>query len=144
MQPREFLTESQEELIVQAIEQAELQTSGEIRIHLESSCTGDHFQRVQEVFVELGMHETAQRNGVLIYVAYDDHALYVIGDEGINTQVESDFWQCTVDAMLDEFRKGDFCAGLLAGVNRAGERLATLFPRTADQRNELSNTLSKG
>jgi uncharacterized membrane protein len=144
MQPRDFLSEADEQQIVHAIEQAEELTSGEIRIHLESTFSGDHFQRAQEIFVELGMHETAQRNGVLIYVAYDDHALYVIGDEGINSRVETDFWTCTVDAMLEKFRQDAFCEGLLAGVNRAGERLATLFPRTINQQNELANTLSKG
>lgn len=144
MQPRDFLTEDDELAVIKAIEHAEEKTSGELRIHLESSCTSDHYERAKEIFAELEMHATAQRNGVLIYVAYDDHVLFILGDEGINALVEDDFWQCTVDAMLEEFQKGSFRNGLLAGVKRAGERLAALFPPMSASQNELTNTISKG
>lgn len=141
----EFLTPTEEKEIVEAITRAEEKTSGEIRIHIEHSSNGlSTDARAAAVFHHLKMDETALRNGVLIYIAVHDHAFVILGDQGINTKVEADFWDCTRDVMLEHFKKGEFKQGLISGVTRAGERLAEFFPWENGNRNELPNEISRG
>jgi uncharacterized membrane protein len=142
--PIEFFTQQEEQEIIAAIKEAENNTSGEIRVHLEQHTDDDHFERSKTVFCELGMDQTALRNGVLIYLATEDHVFYILGDKGINEVVEHDFWDCTRDAMLMKFKSGDFKQGLIDGILRAGERLKTHFPDNGKLENELSDTISKG
>ena len=124
---------------------AEQATSGEIRVHIERTVPGgDAVARAKELFVELGMSATALRNGVLIYVAAEDHKFAICGDKGIDEVVEDDFWDCTKDAMQDEFRHGRFKQGLIDGISRAGSRLRQYFPGRHDDTNELPNEISNG
>ena len=139
-----FLTKEEEQEIVQAIQIAEKDTSGEIRVHIEKTTSIDAFDRALEVFHLLKMDETALKNGVLIYLAVDDHSFVICGDEGINNVVENDFWDCTKDAMLAHFKTGNFKQGLIDGILRAGDRLKTHFPYVEGDENELSNEISKG
>jgi len=90
------------------------------------------------------MHQTALRNGVLIYLATDDHQFAIIGDAGIDQKVPEDFWESTKDMMLDSFRKGDYVSGLIAGIEKAGEQLGRYFPRRSDDVNELPNDIYFG
>ena len=140
----DFLTKEEEQEIVQAIQIAEKDTSGEIRVHIENTTSIDAFDRALEVFHLLKMDETALKNGVLIYLAVDDHSFVICGDEGINNVVENDFWDCTKDAMLAHFKTGNFKQGLIDGILRAGDRLKTHFPYVEGDENELSNEISKG
>ena len=140
----DFLTKEEEQEIVEAIRIAEKNTSGEIRIHIEKSTSLDAFDRAKEVFHELRMDETDLKNGVLIYLAVDDHHFIICGDKGINDLVETDFWDCTRDVMASQFKKGDFKQGLVDGILRAGERLKKYFPWQEGDTNELSNEISKG
>ncbi len=140
----DFLTKEEEQEIVQAIQIAEKDTSGEIRVHIEKTTSTDAFDRALEVFHLLKMDETALKNGVLIYLAVDDHSFVICGDEGINNVVENDFWDCTKDAMLAHFKTGNFKQGLIDGILRAGDRLKTHFPYVEGDENELSNEISKG
>ena len=140
----DFLTKEEEQEIVQAIQIAEKDTSGEIRVHIEKTTSIDAFDRALEVFHLLKMDETALKNGVLIYLAVDDHSFVICGDEGINNVVENDFWDCTKDAMLAHFKTGNFKQGLIDGILRAGDRLKTHFPYVESDENELSNEISKG
>ncbi len=145
MSPEAFLTASQEKEVVKAIREAESLTSGEIRVHLEPTVPGgDAVARAKELFLELGMSATALRNGVLIYVATDDHKFAICGDKGINDVVEDDFWDCTKDAIQEQFRQGNFTQGLIAGIARAGQRLQQYFPGRHDDTNELPNEISNG
>ena len=112
----DFLTKEEEQEIVQAIQIAEKDTSGEIRVHIEKTTSIDAFDRALEVFHLLKMDETALKNGVLIYLAVDDHSFVICGDEGINNVVENDFWDCTKDAMLAHFKTGNFKQGLIDGI----------------------------
>ena len=89
---KEFINKEQQQSIVKAIEEAELNTSGEIRVHIESKCKSDAVSRAIYVFNYLKMYDTAQRNGVLVYVAWESRKLAIIGDVGINRRVPSDFW----------------------------------------------------
>ena len=139
-----FLTKEEEQEIVQAIQIAEKNTSGEIRVHIEKSTSMDTFDRALEVFHLLKMDETQLKNGVLIYLAVENKSFVICGDEGINDLVENDFWDCTKDAMLLHFKKGNFKQGLVDGILRAGERLKTHFPYVEGDENELSNEISKG
>ena len=140
----DFLTKEEEQAIVEAIRMAEKETSGEIRVHIEKTTSIDAFDRALEVFHLLKMDETALKNGVLIYLAVDDHSFVICGDEGINNVVENDFWDCTKDAMLAHFKTGNFKQGLIDGILRAGDRLKTHFPYVEGDENELSNEISKG
>ena len=140
----DFLTAQEEQEIVEAIQTAEKNTSGEIRVHIEKTTSIDAFDRALEVFNLLKMDETALKNGVLIYLAVADKSFVICGDEGINDVVENDFWDCTKDLMLLQFKKGNFKQGLIDGILKAGERLKTYFPHEGNDVNELSNEISKG
>ena len=140
----DFLTQQEEQAIVEAIIKAEKNTSGEIRVHIESTTDLDHYERALAVFEQLKMHETEQKNGVLIYLAVADKSFVILGDEGINSIVETGFWDKTKDVMVEQFKKGDFKQGLIDGILSAGNELKKHFPWTADDTNELSNEISKG
>lgn len=140
----DFLSKEDEQEIVEAIRIAEKNTSGEIRVHIEKTTSLDAFDRAKEVFHELRMDETELKNGVLIYLAIDDHHFIICGDKGINDLVEPDFWDCTRDLMASHFKKGDFKQGLVDGILRAGDRLQKYFPWQKGDTNELSNEISKG
>jgi uncharacterized membrane protein len=140
----DFLTTEQEQEIVNAIRTAEKNTSGEIRVHIEKSTKLDVFDRAKEVFHMLKMDNTKAQNGVLIYVAVEDRTFVIYGDEGINQVVEDDFWDTTRDAILTQFKKGDFKQGLVDGILKAGKALAVHFPWDQHNKNELSDTISKG
>ena len=139
-----FLSKEDEQEIVQAIVSAEKNTSGEIRVHIEERSEKAPLDRAQEVFFELHMNETKDRNGVLFYVCVADKKFAIIGDEGIDKVVESDFWDCTKDTVISNFKEANFKNGLVEGVLRAGERLKKYFPYQSDDVNELSNEISKG
>lgn len=137
-----FLTEEEKQEIVLAITEAEKNTSGEIKVHIESQSQKPPLERAQEVFLSLGVHQTKARNGVLIYVCIQSQSLAIIGDEGIHRVVEEDFWNSTRDLILSHFKNQDFKEGLVQGVLKAGERLKTFFPYQSDDTNELSNEIS--
>ncbi len=139
-----FLSKEDEQEIVQAIVSAEKNTSGEIRVHIEERSEKAPLDRAQEVFFELHMNETKDRNGVLFYVCVADKKFAIIGDEGIDKVVESDFWDCTKDIVISNFKEANFKNGLVEGILRAGERLKKYFPYQSDDVNELSNEISKG
>lgn len=142
---RDIITEEQEKEITEAIGQAELNTSGEIRVHIEDDCPGEPLDRAVEVFAALHMHQTKLRNGVLFYVALKSHKFAVIGDGGINAVVPDTFWDETKAAVLAEFKDENYSAGLVKGIIMAGEQLRTFFPYDADSdTNELSNDISFG
>ncbi|MFT4577106.1 MAG: putative membrane protein [Polaribacter sp.] len=140
----QFLTKDEEQEIVSAIKTAETKTSGEIRIHIEATSETGPFERALVVFEELEMQNTEQRNGVLLYIAVNDHQFAICGDEGIDKVVADDFWDCTRDIMASHFKKGHFKEGIVAGVLNAGEQLKRFFPWQTDDTNELSNEISKG
>jgi uncharacterized membrane protein len=140
----DFFTREQRDDIKQAIMNAELDTSGEIRVHIDSKCKGDVMERALEVFRQLKMHETELRNGVLFYLAVKNRKFAVIGDEGINKVVPDDFWDNLKLDMLDNFREEKFTEGLIEGISRTGEYLKKHFPYQTDDINELSDDISFG
>ncbi|TDQ21854.1 TPM domain-containing protein [Tenacibaculum caenipelagi] len=141
---KDFLTAKEEEEIVLAIRQAERNTSGEIRVHIERTTDVPHYDRALEVFRMLKMFNTQQRNAVLLYIAVDDHKFVIYGDEGINKVVPENFWETTKEVIQKQFQKGDFKQGIIDGVLKAGKELQAHFPWTVDNEDELSNEVSKG
>lgn len=140
----DFLTKSEEEEIIEAIRQAEDNTSGEIRVHIEAHDFGNAKKRAIEVFHFLKMDNTKLQNGVLIYIAVNDKSFAIYGDKGINRVVESDFWDCTKNTMQEHFKNGVFKKGIIEGVLNAGKQLHNHFPWEHLDTNELSNEISKG
>jgi len=140
----DFLTSEEEQEIVAAIGKAEKNTSGEIRVHIEKETSIAAIDRAVEVFQKLHMENTAERNGVIIYVAVKSHQFAIYGDKGINEKVAADFWNCTKDIMAAHFKNGHFKQGLIDGILNAGEQLKKHFPYQDNDTDELSNEISKG
>jgi uncharacterized membrane protein len=130
--------------IVRAIVEAESNTSGEIRVHVEISYNGKLLDRAATVFARLGMHKTALRNGVLFYLAVKKRQFAVIGDAGINRAVPPAFWDEIRSLMEVHFKKSEFAEGLSKGIIMTGEQLKRHFPYSQDDVNELPNELSFG
>ena len=136
-----IFTEQEQELIANAISEAEKATSGEIRIAVEKHCKGHAIERAGSYFSKLGMDKTAKHNGVLIYLAYEDHKFAIIGDRGIHQLVPPDFWETTQVAMKAHFLGGNIVQGIIAGIVLAGEKLALYFPFEGEDINELPNDI---
>ena len=142
MSARSFFTKEEQHNIVAAIKEAELNTSGEIRVHIENHCKEEALERAAEVFYDLKMDRTAARNGILFYLAVKDHKFAIIGDEGINKEVEHDFWNDIKDEMTSNFKENKFAEGLIAGILKCGDKLKKYFPYQNDDVNELSDDIS--
>lgn len=142
MKAKELFTDELQKQIVQAIEQAELNTSGEVRVHVDDNCKGDVLDRAAFVFEKLEMHKTELRNGVLFYLAVQDRKFAILGDAGINKKVPSDFWEEIKSDVINHFKSGDFAGGLSAGIIKSGEQLKAHFPYQEDDVNELDNEIS--
>lgn len=142
MKAKDFLTKDECRRLVEAIDRAERETSGEIRIHIESHCEDDPKERALRTFRILNMSRTAERNGVLIYVASLSHKFAVIGDRGINAKVPAGFWKDVVAAIGANFSKGLYAEGLLEAVEMTGRKLKEYFPYSKDDVNELPNDIS--
>jgi uncharacterized membrane protein len=135
------------EAIADAVAAAERETAGEIRVHLErrlprAVAGGDALVRATELFTRLGMHATDARNGVLIYLAIDDHKLAIAGDAGVHARVGDEYWRRIRDAMVERLRRGEARGAVLHAVTEVGEILRRFFPRRPDDRNELSDRVS--
>ena len=124
-----LLTEENKQKILTAIQHAEKNTSGEVRVHIEPRVKNESaLDRAVEVFYELGMEATKLRNGVLVYVALDDRQFAIIGDQGIHEKVGDDFWDAEKDRMTDYFKQGDIIGGIVYFVEQIGEKLSAYFP----------------
>jgi uncharacterized membrane protein len=137
-----FFTREQQEAIVRAIGEAEHASSGEIRVHIETSCKADVLDEAAWLFRKLGMHRTADRNGVLIYLALKERRFAIIGDTGINAVVPPGFWDNIRDHMKQRFSEDLFTEGLTEGIIMAGEQMKEHFPHAKEDINELTDTIS--
>lgn len=142
MSPEKYFTQEQKDAMVAAVQQAEKDTSGEIRIHVENLCKQEVLDRAAKVFAELKMHKTALRNGVLVYIALENKKLAIIGDAGINAKVPTDFWDNIKNRMVEQFRAGKVCDGICEAVQEAGKQLKQYFPCQEDDVNELPDEIS--
>jgi len=141
---KEFFTPADQESIRKAIADAELDTSGEIRVHIESQCRGEVLDCAAYLFEKLGMKKTEQRNGVLIFLAIQDKKFAILGDSGINAVVPANFWDEIKESMGISFRQGKFTEGLVNAIRSAGQQLKQHFPYQLNDINELSNDISFG
>ncbi len=128
--------------ISSAIGEVEKTTSGEIRVDIrqrrtrkEKKLSLEHI--AQKEFHHLGMTKTKHHTGVLIFLLLEDREFHILADEGIHSKVNSDTWQKIADSMSAKFAKGEFKEGVIEGVRSVGKVLATHFPRTPDDINEL-------
>lgn len=140
----DFFTPEQQEDIKHAIQSAELDTSGEIKVHIENTCPGEVLDRAALIFNKLGMNKTELRNGVLFYLAVANRKFAVIGDAGINAFVEKDFWDRLKSRMADYFRQNQFTEGLMMAIHETGLELKKYFPYKTNDINELDDEISFG
>lgn len=143
---KEFFTHEEKELIVRAVRDAEMQTSGEIRVYVESRCRYvDPMDQAAEIFFGLKMDQTKDRNGVLVYIALRDRQLAIFGDEGIHREVGKEFWEKEVREMITEFRADHYAEGIAKVVTDIGNALKTYFPYEGTKdKNELSDDIVFG
>jgi uncharacterized membrane protein len=141
---RAILSSDDLEAVARAVAEAERQTSAEVRVHLDHSCEGDALQQAIKVFERLGMHRTAARNGVLIYISVTDRKLAVIGDKGIHERVGEAYWQALVAAVRERLKQQQSRDGLVHALVEVGRELSRHFPRRPDDKNELPNQASLG
>jgi uncharacterized membrane protein len=137
-----FFTREEHILIRDAIKEAEGETSGEIRVHIETNLSGNVLDRAAWIFKRIGMHETQNRNGVLFYFAVQNKKFAIIGDGGINSKVTENFWDKIKKVLQEHFRNGKYTQGLIEGILMAGMQLKEHFPRQNDDKNELPDEIS--
>lgn len=144
--PPQFFSAEEQSQIVAAIQKAELRTSGEVRVYVESHCKYvDPIDRAVEIFYGLQMERTALRNGVLVYVAMKDRQLAVFGDENIYKTAGAEFWKEEVRHMLASFNKQDYALGIATVVLEIGEALEKYFPYDGvTDKNELPDEIVFG
>jgi uncharacterized membrane protein len=143
---KEFFTAEEKHRVVEAVRQAEHRTSGEIRVFVESRCRYvDAIDRAAEIFFNLEMQKTEQRNAVLIYVAMKDRQLAIFGDQGIHEKVTDEYWRAKVQKMIGKFNKDDYADGISHCVLDIGEALHNHFPYDKQHdKNELPDDIVFG
>jgi uncharacterized membrane protein len=143
---KSFFNTEEKQLIVEAIQQAEKKTSGEIRVFVESKCSYmNALDRATEIFAKEKMYATVDRNAVLVYVAIKDRQLAIFGDEGIHSRVGDEYWSEAVKNMISHFNKENFVQGIRECVLEVGEALVKHFPYNKDSdKNELPDDIMFG
>ncbi len=146
---RALFSETDFEAIAGAVAEVERATSAEIRVHLErrvprpgKTADADALSRARSVFSQLGMHRTALRHGILIYLALEDRQVAIVGDEGVHARVGGAYWDGIRDLMVERLRRGEPRAAVVDAVRELGPSLARHFPRRPDDSNELSDRVS--
>jgi uncharacterized membrane protein len=142
---RQFFTPAEQQRMVEAIQKAEKNTSGEVRVFIESKCKYvDPVDRAQEVFFSLKMDQTKDRNAVLLYMAMDDRQLALFADEGIYQRLGSEYWNKQVKKIISAFTKNDYTGGICLIVEDIGKALQDHFPYAANDKNELPDDIIFG
>ncbi len=141
---KRFFTKEEQEKILNAILNAEMDTSGEIRVHIETTLKGDVLDRAAFLFKKLKMDRTELRNGVLFYLAVKSRKFAIVGDVGINKEVPENFWNDIKEKMAEYFKQNKFTEGLVYGISETGKHLKKHFPHHLDDINELPDDISFG
>lgn len=139
---KNFFNTAEQELIVSAIKTAELNTSGEIRVHIENYCFGNSLIKAERIFKKLGMSDTKERNGILIYIAAVSRKIAIVGDKGIHEKLGKEYWDNIVNSIVESFRNNCKGEGLSNGIIACGEQLKKHFPYQSDDKNELNDSIS--
>lgn len=138
----QYFNQERRSHIVEAIQAAEKDTSGEIRVHVDNHCVGDPVKQALRWFKKMKMHQTELRNGVLFYIALEDRKFAILGDKGIDAVTPVDFWENVKLGMLERFKQEDIEGALCWGIQQAGEKLKVHFPCQTSDVNELSDDIS--
>jgi len=139
---REFFTPQEQALMIEAIRQAEKNTSGEVRVFIESRCKYvDPLDRAKDIFFNLKMDQTKDRNAVLFYIALDDRQLALFADEGIYQRLGSKYWNDEVRKIIGAFTKDDYSGGICSVIKDIGSALQTEFPYESNDKNELPDEI---
>ena len=142
MSQKKFLAALEQPRIVDAIGEAEMKTSGEIRVHIQPKAYGDIRTVAERTFERLGMTKTDLRNGVLLFIACDEHRFVILGDRGIDEKVPAGFWDDIAANLTSRFQRGEFTDGIVEAIHAAAEQLSTYFPRAAGDVDELTNQIN--
>jgi uncharacterized membrane protein len=143
---KSLFTADESARIVDAIRKAEQQTSGEIRVFIESRCKFvDPLDRAAEIFWNLKMDHTVHHNSVLLYVAVKDHQFAIFADTGIHEKLGNEFWQKEVNLMSGHFEENHYLEAILYVINDTGHALHAHFPYDASaDKNELPDDIVFG
>ncbi|MDB5192813.1 MAG: hypothetical protein JWQ96_2376 [Segetibacter sp.] len=142
---KEFFKPDQQRQMLEAIREAEKNTSGEIRLFVESKCAYvNPVDRAQEIFLQLQMDKTRDRNAVLLYMAMDDHQLAIFADEGIYKRLGAEYWNIEVKKIISAFKKDDHTTGICTIINDIGDALKEQFPYEKADKNELPDDIIFG
>lgn len=139
---KNFFTKDEQQQIVDAIREAERNTSGEIRVHIDNFCFASVVKKAQKLFQKLGMSQTADRNGILIYIAVLSHKIAVVGDKGIHQKLGTEYWDSIVKEIVDAFAHHKKADGLTKGIINCGHQLKIHFPYQDSDKNELNDSIS--
>jgi uncharacterized membrane protein len=142
MKASDFFNKKEKKEIILAIREAEKETSGEIKVHLENRCKGDLMERTKEIFSALHLYKTEHKNAVLIYIAPNDKKVSIIGDEGIHNLVPDNYWDNEIQLLTDSFKRNDFKNGIIETIGNIGKKLKLYFPYTSNDINEISDLIS--
>lgn len=142
MKTKVFNSSLNHDEIVAAIKEGEAHTSAEIRVFISRRKTDDALKRAGEEFRRLGMEKTADRNGVLLFIAPESQKFALIGDVNIHAKCGQAFWDSVTASITETFRRGEFTQGVVLGVRKAGEILSQHFPRKPDDKNELADEVA--
>ena len=145
MRTKEFLSKVEHDRIVQAIREAESNTSGEIRVYVQrGKLRGDPVIAAQKKFQQLRMDKTREHNAALIFVAPRAHKFAVVGDKAIHEKCGDEFWQRIVEGMRTHFQNENFSDALVEAIKEIGSVLASHFPKTLGNANELPDDIIEG
>lgn len=141
-----FFSNEENEKIVHSIQEAEKQTSGEVRIFVEARCKYvDALDRASEIFDRLEMEKTNLRNGVLFYIAVKDRQLAIYADKGIHEAAGENYWKTAVKDILSVFSKESIVAGIITSIHKIGQALKDHFPYDKNvDKNELPDEIIFG
>ena len=142
MHQKDFIAILDQPRIIEAINSAEIQTSGEIRVHVQPRAGGEIRTVAERTFERLGMTKTALRNGVLLFIACEEQRFVILGDEGLDAKVPAGFWDEIAAKLTIRFQHGEFTEGIVEAIHSAGEELRHYFPRAHDDVNELTNDIN--
>lgn len=140
----EIFSKSNQKIIEDAIKEAEKATSGEIRLHVENHCSKNVLDRASEVFSQLEMHKTTERNGVLFYLAIKDKQFAIIGDVGINRKMKDHYWGEIKEHLVSRFKNEEYILGLKEAILMTGIQMKDFFPALGSERNQLVDDVSFG
>jgi len=142
MKASQLLNSKQKKQVLLTIQEAELCTSGEIRVHIENHCHANEIDRAKEVFLKLGMDDTEEQNGVLVYISVKDRRVAIVGDRGIDQVTAANYWDEEVNILLEYFKRNEFTQGITQVITNVGQKLKDHFPYQSDDINELSDEIS--